>query len=378
MPKGLFSQAATERNVFLDERFLYPEFIPEKLPHRDNELDSLAYCFRPILQGRKPMNIFLAGPTGVGKTVCAKYVLRELEQSHDRAKSIYLNCFEYNCRPSVLAAIANFIGAVVPRRGLATDEIFTKLVESLRKCSFTPIVVLDEVDQLMLTEDNAKLLYDLLRIVEYEKLRLGIVMISNDSELTAKLDPRIRSSLAEQTLIFEPYTPSQLKSILSERAEKAFVKGALEKDVIGVAAANAGKSGGDCRVALESLLKAGRAAERANTGKVTVADLKGAFADVGAVSLLKGLKHLAKDELELLRIIAQSQPVLSGKIHEIYSSKKGNELKERRLREILAKLEKQGLVLVRAISLGNMGKSKEYSVSAPKDMLLKEIDLQSK
>ena len=32
------------------------------------------------------MNVFLTGPTGVGKTVCAKYVLRELTESFDRAK----------------------------------------------------------------------------------------------------------------------------------------------------------------------------------------------------------------------------------------------------------------------------------------------------
>src|SRR3989344_8576919 len=268
MAKKLFQQRSTEKNVFLDERFLYPEFIPEKLPHREKETESLAYCFRPILEARKPLNVFLAGPTGVGKTVCTKYVLRELEESYGRAKSLYLNCFEYNSRPSVLAAIANFTGAVVPRRGLATDEVFSKLVESLGKCGFTPIVVLDEVDQLMLSEENAKLLYDLLRIVEsHAKLRLGIVLISNDTSLTAKLDPRIRSSLAEQTIVFDAYAPQQLKSILSERAELAFMKGTIGADVIGVAAAHSGKLGGDCRVALESLLRAGRIAERKNSGK---------------------------------------------------------------------------------------------------------------
>ena len=374
MPRGLFAAASAERNVFLDERHLYPEFIPERLPHREKELESLAHCFRPILQGKKPMNVFLSGPTGVGKTVCVKYVLRELQESSGRAKGLYLNCFEHNSRPSVLSAIANFAGAIVPRRGLATDEIFARLTESLGKCGFVPVVVLDEGDQLMLSEENAKILYDLLRVVEsHEKLRLGLVLISNDSSLTARLDPRIRSSLAEQTISFGPYTPAQLKAILSERAELAFVKGALEKDVVGVAAAHAARLGGDCRVALESLLKAGRIAERSNTGAVTVEDLKAAFSEVDAVSLLKGLKHLAKGEIALLKIIAENQPVISGKIHELYHSGEKGGLKERRLRKILTALENKGFVSSKGVSMGNMGKSREYSVNAPKGAVLKEI-----
>src|SRR3989338_2830094 len=321
MPKNLFSSSASkERGVFLDERYLYPEFIPEKLPYREKEIETLVYCFDPVLRARKPLNVFLAGSTGVGKTVCVKYVLNQLEESFDRAKSLYLNCFEYNSRPSVLIAIANFVGAGVPRRGLATDEIFTKMVEYLKKSGFVPIVILDEFDQLLISEQNSILLYDLLRVVEYEKLHIGIVMISNDVSLTTKLDSRIRSSLAEQTIIFNSYSPSQLKGILKERCDGAFVKGAAGDDIISLAAAHAAKIGGYCRVALESLLRAGRLAERANLSKVSIEHLRSAFEDVDAVSALKSLKHLDGDEKMLLQIIAQNQPLASGKIYEIYSA----------------------------------------------------------
>lgn len=373
MKKNLFSASSREKSVFLDERNLYPEFIPERLPYREKEINSLVYCFDPVLRGRKPMNVFLAGPTGVGKTACAKLVLRQLEESFDRAKHLYLNCFEYNSRPAVLSAIANFVGAGVPRRGLATDEIFTRLSENLRKCGFTPVIILDEVDQLLASAENAKLLYDLLRIVEYEKLRIGAVLISNDISLTLTLDSRIKSSLAEQAIVFEPYKPEQLKGILSERAEISFVKGAVSKDVIGLAAAHAARLGGDARVALESLLKAGRIAERENKGAVSLENLKSAFEDVDSVSMLKAVKHLEKDELVLLKIIAENQPLNSGKIHGIYHGLPGSELKERRLRDILAKLEKQGIVSAKELSLGNKGKTKEYSCRAPKHTLLKEI-----
>lgn len=373
MPKNLFARGKQDAGIFLDERFLYPEHIPERLPHRDRELDSLAYCFKPILANRRPLNAFLAGPTGVGKTVCVKYVLRQLEETNGRAKSLYLNCFEYNSRASVLIALANFVGAAVPRRGLATDEVFTSFLQSLEKSAFTPIIVLDEVDQLLLNEENSKLLYDLLRVVEYGAKPIAVVLISNDVELTSKLDSRIRSSLAQQAIIFEPYTPFQLKQILSERAALAFSDGSYDKDIVNVAAAHAAKLGGDCRVALESLLKAGRIAERAGSQKATVGHIKEAFEAVDAISALKALKHLAKDELVLLKVIAENSPVNSGKIYGLYSKCPGAQLKERRLREILSKLEKQGLVSGKEVSLGNRGKTREFSVLAKNEKLLAEI-----
>ncbi|MBI4210665.1 MAG: AAA family ATPase [Candidatus Diapherotrites archaeon] len=370
----LFSAQVREHGIFLDERFLYPDFIPEKLPFRDKALKSLAYCFEPLLAGRKPLNVFLAGPTGVGKTACAKYVLRELQEESGSVKSLYLNCFEYNSRVSVLSAIANFLGSAVPRRGLATDEIFNDMLESLRKCGFTPVVVLDEVDQILLSEANAKLLYDLLRVMEYEKRHIGLVLISNDVSLVSRLDSRIRSSLTEEAVIFESYSPEQLKAILSERAVLAFAKGALPAEVIGVAAAHAARLGGDARVALESLLKAGRIAERSNSKAVGTVHLRQAFDDVDAVSMLKSLKYLEKDELRLLKIIAERQPMTSGSIYDSYSGSDSGALKERRLRTILSTLEKRGLVAGKSVTLGNRGKTKEYSSLVPGNFLLKEIE----
>ncbi|MEK6958254.1 MAG: AAA family ATPase [archaeon] len=370
---NLFRARVTENSIFLDERYLYPEFIPEVLPGRGKEIESLVYCFDPLLKGKKPVNVFLSGSTGVGKTVCVKFVLKELEDASDRAKSLYLNCFEFNSRAAILIALANFLGSAVPRRGLATDEIYTSVLESMRKCSFTPIVVLDEVDQLLASDSGSKLLYDLLRVVEHGKQGIGIVLISNDVELTSRLDSRIRSSLAEQTVVFSPYTPEQLKKILSERSELAFVKGVVDKDAIGVAAAHAAKLGGDARIAIESLLKAGRIAEKENSGKLLVAHLKGAFESVDAASLAKGLGFLARDELLLLKIISENPAINSGAIYGLYSKEKGASLKERRLRDVLAALEKQNFISSEPVSMGNQGKTRQFRCGIPKELILKGL-----
>ncbi len=373
MQKNLFAKSNKENSVFLDERYLYPEYIPDSLTYREKEVDSLVYCFEPILKARKPMNVFVAGPTGVGKTVSLKFVLKQLEDYSDRAKSIYLNCFEFNSRSAILNAIANFVGAALPRRGLATDEIFSKMLESMKKCGFTPIVILDEVDQLLISESGSKLLYDLLRIVEYEKQRIGIAMISNDLSLTSKFDSRVKSSFAEQTVIFDSYSPQQLKAILKSRVDLAFVKDSVSSEVIGLASAHAAKMGGDARIAIESLLSAGRIAEKENSKEVTLEHMYKAFEFVDSASLLKGISHLSVDEKILLRIIAENKNVNSGKIYEIYSSKKG-ELKERRLRDVLVLLEKKNYISSEQKNLGNKGKTKEFCTTVPASVLIKELE----
>ncbi len=234
MPRNIFAEI-TESSIFKDERFLYPEYIPERLPFRDSQIAEIAHALKPALRGGKPQNLFVCGKSGTGKTVTAKYVLRELEEYTSKAKGIYINCFEFNTRNAILNKLCLSLGRAVPRRGIATDEVYAELLSALKRVSIVPIVVLDEVDQLAGNKTISLLLYDLLRIVEHQDAHIGIIMISNNAELLAMLDSRVRSSLLSREIMFEPYTPVQLKEILKERVKHAFFANVLDNEVINVA-----------------------------------------------------------------------------------------------------------------------------------------------
>jgi len=374
MPRNLFDQASSaEHPLFRQEKYLYPEFVPERLPHRDAEIDSLVYALNPLAKGGKPHNVFVCGGTGGGKSACIKFVLNQLEEHTDRAKHLYLNCFEFNSRHAILTEIANFLGEPMPRRGVATDELYTKLLHALKQATFTPIIVLDEVDQLLHEDEGQKLLYDLLRVIEYQKNRFALLIISNDRTLTARLDPRVKSSLAEETIEFNQYTPTQLKAILRERAEYAFAPGVLDEDVINVAAAHAAKLGGDARIAIECLWKAGREAERVNASKVTLDHLQKAFAAV-AEQNLKAVKFLNEHERTLLKLVAEKGTLHSGDLYQAYAKAVKEPVTERRLRDFLANLELHRLVHLTLVDLGNRGKTKEISLAVQKDSLLKALE----
>lgn len=373
MKKNIFESVSMENVIFRDERVLYPEFLPEKILHREKEIDFLVGSFNPLVHGKKPHNVFLTGSTGVGKTTVARFVLNELCDYTERVKSLYLNCFEFNSRHAVLSSIANFLGVASPRRGIATDEIYTQLLEGIKKSTFSPIVVLDEVDQLFLNSDGQKLLYDLLRVVGFGRNVFGLVLVSNNPNLTLLLDERIKSSLAEEKIVFEPYSPSELKSILSQRADQAFFPQTLDNEVIPFIAARCARLGGDCRVGIEALLKAGREAEKQNSKKVLLVHAKNAFESVEGVSLLKGAKYLSSPEKALLLLLAKNSEMRSGKIFESFLSSSKQGLSERRLRDILNDLEKKGFVASEQVSMGNQGKTRLFKCRLPGELLAKEL-----
>jgi cell division control protein 6 len=64
-------------------------------------------------------------------------------------------------------------------------------------------VILDEVDKLVRKGDEV--LYNLLRInSELNSARVSLIGISNDLTFTELLDPRVRSLLDEEEIIFPP------------------------------------------------------------------------------------------------------------------------------------------------------------------------------
>jgi cell division control protein 6 len=364
MQGNVFEKSSKINPVFKDERFLYPEFVPEKLPHRDSEIDSLVYALKPVTEGKKPQNVFLAGKPGTGKTVVAKFVLKELEEYSDRAKFLYVNCFRLNTRHSVLTEISNFLGLPISRRGMSSDEALDSVLQALKKVSFTPIIIFDELDQLVFRGEASALFYDLLRIFEFAKARFGIVIISNNPGILQQLDSRVKSSLVPETIIFEAYSPQQLKDILRERAQFAFFPEAIENDAISVAAAHAAKLGGDARIAIECLLKAGRLAEKRNEKKVSVEHLKEVFSSIEARAVQKAVPFLAGHEKLILSLVPKQGQISSGGLFKKFSLKSSQKISQRRFRTFVSALEKKDLLECAFTEKGVRGRTRMVALKS--------------
>ena len=73
------------------------DYVPDKLPHRDSQMQRLFTLFGPIVDSNISQNAFLTGPTGTGKTVLSKKFCLEF-QDLARSEGMNLRYVHVNCR----------------------------------------------------------------------------------------------------------------------------------------------------------------------------------------------------------------------------------------------------------------------------------------
>ena len=90
-----------------------------------------------------------------------------------------------------------------------------------------------------------------------DKGSLTLVGISNDLTFKEKLDPRVISSLGEEEIVFPTYNVEQIKRILKDRIQHAFIPNSIEDSALNLCAAMAGGEHGDARRAIDLIRVAG-------------------------------------------------------------------------------------------------------------------------
>lgn len=255
--------------ILRSETYLTTAYEPEEPVGRQQEIKRLADAVRPLTRRHDPDNLLIYGPAGVGKTTCVKHVTQNLENQAS-VNSIYINCWQYNTRSSLLTELLIQLGYPAPRKGKPVDELLSKIREWLDK-NRGIAVALDEFDQL---SDQTEVIYDLQMVNEEAENSIGILMVSNQHPTRIQLDPRSRSRLNCHTLEFQSYNAPQLEQILQSRVRQAFRPGSVPDEVIEEIAEQVAENSGDCRKALSILLRAGRKAEQRGSNQISIEEIQ--------------------------------------------------------------------------------------------------------
>lgn len=369
-------QQYLESRIFKNREKLLPDYVPEELPHRDEQILTLAKVLAPALTGSRPSNVFIYGLTGTGKTAVTKYVLRRMhEKARGKVEPVYINCRQNNTSYRVLAELAKHVGVKVPFTGLALGEVMKRLVQGLERQKGVVIVVLDEVDNLV-KRNGDDVLYFLTRVNEQlTNTKVSVIGITNDLKFTEFLDARVKSSLGEEELVFPPYNAIQLEDILRRRAREALREGAVDDEVLKKVAAIAARQNGDCRLALDILLKAADIADREGSDKVTLAHVDKARNEIEknlAVDVIKTMPLHVKLVLAAIYLLSRdggAKMMTTGQVYDKYkelAARIGMEpVTSRRISDIINELDMVGIVNARVVSLGRYGRTKVVSIGVP-------------
>ena len=368
--------------IFKAREFLLPDYVPETLPHRENQIRKLVEILAPLARSEKPNNIFIYGLTGTGKTAVTKFVLKNLyKRFPSNFIYIYVNTRQSDTPYRILADILESLNSKVPFTGLSTAELFRRLIRRLNEVEPIVVIVLDEIDA-MVKKHGDDILYKFTRANnELNRSKLAIIGITNDVKFVDTLDPRVKSSLSEEELVFPPYNAEELEDILRQRARLALNEGVVSDDVIKLCAALAARDHGDARRALDLLRVAGEIAEREGKSKITVEDVEKARVEIErdrVYEIISTLPFHSKLVLiAILKGLKVKHTLTTGEVYQIYltlTNKLGVEsVTQRRVSDILNELDMVGIITAKVVNRGRYGKTKEVSLAVSEDIVLKAI-----
>ena len=381
----LLDAAESGKSIIKNRDILHFTYVPNIILHRDSEQEQVTQSLIPIIKQSRPSNLLVYGKPGTGKTLVVKKVIskiqKRVEQSKFPIKLVYSNSKEETTLYGLLVSLGRQLGLdekELPITGLAISEVFKRLLHKIDEGKLNAIFVIDEIDYLaqLVAKTGKDILYQLTR--SNERLKHGsltLVGISNDLTFKERLDPRVISSLGEEEVVFTNYNVEQIKKILEERINEAFVENSVEESALNLCAALAGGEHGDARRAIDLLRVAGEIAERQQSDKVTTKNVEQARQKIEENKEETSLEAFPLHEKLIILAIMKANGSSTG---EIYSSYKNlckmvgrDELTNRRITQMLSEIEISGIITGRLVHQGIHGRTKKYKLEISSEMVKK-------
>ncbi|MEM7819504.1 MAG: orc1/cdc6 family replication initiation protein [Candidatus Aenigmatarchaeota archaeon] len=394
MNENVFYQYLRTESIFNEKKVLLSSFIPEKILHREKEIQQISCVLAPILKGFKPNNLFIYGTCGTGKTICTRFVLNQLNEvgKNKHIKTMYINCKMKKVADTEYRLFTQFLrelGVCMPDTGLPTDVIIRQFFDVVEKEKQNLIIALDEIDAL-LKKIGDDFLYNLTRAnTELKNSTISIIGITNDLSFRENLDPRIKSSLSEEEILFRPYNALELRDILYERIKNGFKEGVIDDFVLNKCAAMAAQEHGDARRALDLLRVAGEIAERNGDTRITEKHIDMAQEKIDLDRVVETIKNQPKQSQAVLYAIIilndkikekkngkwVDSRMLTGDIFEMYknicNANGLNILTQRRVSDLINELDMLGIITANVVSKGRYGRTREISLALNENVLEK-------
>lgn len=330
--------------IISDARVLTADYLPNKMVHRDGERKEISRGLKPLMNDSEPMNMLIYGPPGTGKTAMSKYVIQELQKNMFVGFS-YVNCFSQPSKHEIFYELLDK-KASIPRDGTSTEKLVEKFEEKVRRNP--SVIVIDEVDQI----SSDEVLFELSRFQ-----KAGILLISNNPNIFANFDDRVRSRFSGVKRIrFQRYEDSEILDILRSRREHG-----LYPDVVSDSQLRkiASKANGDARVAINSLKIAAQDAENQDLEEITDSVIDNSVSDAYQENKSESLDKLNRHQRAIYSILQEEDVLDSGELFDRYRTDVEDSKSRRTFRRYMKKMDAYGLV-----DINGENKGRSYSLAS--------------
>ncbi|TFG16150.1 MAG: hypothetical protein EU531_07405 [Promethearchaeota archaeon] len=306
MTTDYFEDLLKKPSIFIDEKALDINFIPEEMPHREKELTILSQLFLTLITNPNSISrkILITGRTGIGKTATVKVFGNMLIEASNK-RDVQINYVHINCRKErtsykVLIRIIHSLDKAFPKRGYSAQDLLEVLTEYLNIHDLHILIVLDELSYLI--QNGGDLIYSLTRINDdmmKAQQRISIIGIVRDISCINSLDVSTMSTLQRNILKFEKYTKTQIFDIMKYRARLSLKENTISDEILEMVAESVFKVG-DIRYGLNLLWKASKFAESRNLKYLNSECIRFGNQDLVSFSTQDAIKYLSIQKLIFL------------------------------------------------------------------------------
>jgi cell division control protein 6 len=363
-----------DESVFRDEHVFEIDYVPETFLHRGTQMENLKYALRPAVRGSRPLNVVARGPPGTGKTTAVQKLFGEL-RAQTEVQAVRVNCQVNATRYAVFSRL--FEGVFdyePPSSGISFKKLFSQITDRLVERDAVLAVALDDVNYLFYEGEASNTLYSLLRAHEEQGgARIGVICISSDLDLDVidALDTRVQSVFRPEDVYFPKYDEPEIVDILSERVDRGFHDGAVTAPVLDRVAECTAEQGGDLRVGIDLLHRAGLNAEMRASREVDLEDVEKAYDESKYVHLSRRLQELSDSESALVAVIAEHDGERAGEIYDAFNDRTG--LGYTRYSEVINKLDQLDIIDASYADVDGRGRTRELTLNYDADAVLDRL-----